>query len=84
MGAAEPVDRVDSLGTIYVESIRGVPRGIDLWRWNASIDGVANPNGASPTKELSRPASAPDRLIEKSSGHVRAVSHAAWRFGPAT
>ena len=26
----EPGDRVDSQGTIYVESIRGVPRGIDL------------------------------------------------------
>lgn len=28
----EPGDRVDSQGTIYVVSIRGVPGGVDLWR----------------------------------------------------
>src|SRR5437899_7850711 len=38
-------DRVDSQGTIYVESIRGVPGGVDLWRWDASIDGSPNANG---------------------------------------
>jgi hypothetical protein len=29
----EPGDRVDSQGSINVVSIRGVPGGIDLWRW---------------------------------------------------
>src|SRR5438876_5592936 len=31
--AVEPSMTVDSQGTIYVESIRGVPGGLDLWRW---------------------------------------------------
>jgi hypothetical protein len=34
----EPGIRVDSQGTIYVESIRGVPGGVDLWRWDQSLD----------------------------------------------
>src|SRR6201998_3490333 len=34
----EPGDRVASQGTIYVESIRGVPGGVDLWRWSHSLD----------------------------------------------
>jgi len=46
----EPGDRVDSQGTIYVESIRGVPGGIDLWRWNQSIEGAPNANGTLPFK----------------------------------
>src|SRR5947209_12342139 len=46
----EPGDRVDSQGTIYVESILGVPGGIDLWRWSQSIDGVPNANGRLPFK----------------------------------
>src|SRR2546425_4505454 len=29
----EPGIRVDEQGTVYVESIRGVPGGVDLWRW---------------------------------------------------
>jgi len=28
---------VDSQGTIYVESIRGVPGGLDLWRWDRAF-----------------------------------------------
>src|SRR5216110_2227249 len=51
----EPGDRVDSQGTIYVESIRGVPGGIDLWRWSQSIDGAPNPNGTLPFKYEGQP-----------------------------
>src|SRR5947208_12718621 len=52
----EPGDRVDSQGTIYVESIRGVPGGVDLWRWDASIDGSPNANGTLPFKYEGPPA----------------------------
>ena len=38
----EPGDRVDSQGTIYVVSIRGVPGGVDLWRWYQTADGGPN------------------------------------------
>ena len=51
----EPGDRVDSQGTIYVESIRGVPGGVDLWRWDASIDGSPNANGTLPFKYEGQP-----------------------------
>ena len=51
----EPGDRVDSQGTIYVESIRGVPGGVDLWRWSQPIDGVPNPNGTLPFKYGGQP-----------------------------
>src|SRR5256885_1397171 len=51
----EPGDRVDSQGTVYVESIRGVPGGIDLWRWNQSNDGAPNPNGTLPFKYEGQP-----------------------------
>src|SRR5712691_3909088 len=51
----EPGDRVDSQGTIYVESIRGVPGGVDLWRWSQPIDGVPNPNGTLPFKYEGQP-----------------------------
>src|SRR2546422_6364505 len=44
----EPGDRIDSQGTIYVESIRGVPGGVDLWRWSQPIDGAPNANGTLP------------------------------------
>jgi hypothetical protein len=40
--AAEPSMTVDSQGTIYIESIRGVPGGLDLWRWNRNMDGPSN------------------------------------------
>ena len=33
VAGGEPSDRVDSQGSIYVVSIRGVPAGVDLWRW---------------------------------------------------
>jgi hypothetical protein len=36
--AVEPSMIVDSQGTIYVESIRGVPGGLDLWRWYQPTD----------------------------------------------
>ena len=55
VGGGEPGDRVDSQGTIYVESIRGVPGGIDLWRWNQSIDGPPNANGTFPFKYEGQP-----------------------------
>jgi hypothetical protein len=55
VGGVEPGDRVDSQGTIYVESIRGVPGGVDLWRWNQSIDGAPNANGTLPFKYEGQP-----------------------------
>src|SRR5258706_2867737 len=55
VGGAEPGDRVDSQGTVYVESIRGVPGGVDLWRWNQSIEGAPNSNGTLPFKYESQP-----------------------------
>jgi hypothetical protein len=55
VGGLEPGDRVDSQGTVYVESIRGVPGGVDLWRWDASIDGAANANGTLPFKYEGQP-----------------------------
>ncbi len=51
----EPGDRVDSQGTVYVESIRGVPGGVDLWRWNQSIEGGPNANGTLPFKYEGQP-----------------------------
>src|SRR5438445_12002636 len=33
VGGGEPSGRVDSQGTVYVESIRGVPGGDVVWRW---------------------------------------------------
>jgi hypothetical protein len=51
----EPGTRVDSQGTVYVESIRGVPGGIDLWRWNQSVDGAPNSNGTLPFKYEGQP-----------------------------
>lgn len=53
----EPGIRVDSQGTVYVESIRGVPGGIDLWRWSPipGIDGGPNSNGTLPFKYEGQP-----------------------------
>src|SRR5215472_3731539 len=48
--AVEPSMIVDSQGTIYIESIRGVPGGLDLWRWNQAADGGPNSNGTLPFK----------------------------------
>src|SRR6266436_2321702 len=53
--AVEPSMTVDSQGTIYVESIRGVPGGLDLWRWNEAADGGPNANGTLPFKYEGQP-----------------------------
>jgi hypothetical protein len=53
--AGEPSLTVDSQGTIYVESIRGVPGGLDLWRWNRAADGGPNANGTLPFKYEGQP-----------------------------
>jgi hypothetical protein len=53
--AGEPSMIVDSQGTIYVESIRGVPGGLDLWRWNQAADGGPNANGTLPFKYEGQP-----------------------------
>jgi hypothetical protein len=55
----EPGIRVDSQGTIYIDSIRGVPGGGDLWRWYQTNDGpmntAANNNGTLPFKYEGQP-----------------------------
>src|SRR5467141_3134180 len=53
--AVEPSMTVDSQGTIYVESIRGVPGGLDLWRWYQTADGGPNANGTLPFKYEGQP-----------------------------
>jgi len=53
--AVEPSMTVDSQGTIYVESIRGVPGGLDLWRWNKAADAGPNANGTLPFKYEGQP-----------------------------
>jgi len=53
--AVEPSMIVDSQGTIYIESIRGVPGGLDLWRWNQAADGGPNSNGTLPFKYEGQP-----------------------------
>src|SRR5437899_3607639 len=51
----EPGDRVDSQGGVYVVSIRGVPGGVDLWRWSSPLDGGVNANGTLPFKYEGQP-----------------------------
>src|SRR3989440_9760530 len=51
----EPGDRVDAQGTAYVVSIRGVPGGVDLWRWNGGLDGAPNSNQTLPFKYEGQP-----------------------------
>src|SRR5438309_4856693 len=51
----EPGDRVDAQGTVYVVSIRGVPGGVDLWRWNGGLDGAPNSNQTLPFKYEGQP-----------------------------
>jgi hypothetical protein len=46
---------VDSQGTIYVESIRGVPGGLDLWRWYKTADSGPNADGTLPFKYEGQP-----------------------------
>src|SRR5437660_6097893 len=53
--AVEPSMTVDQQGTIYIESIRGVPGGLDLWRWNKAADGGPNANGTLPFKYEGQP-----------------------------
>lgn len=53
--AVEPSLIVDSQGTIYEESIRGVPSGLDLWRYNQAADGGPNPDGTLPFKYEGQP-----------------------------
>ena len=53
--AVEPSMTVDSQGTIYVESIRGVPGGLDLWRWFKTEDGGPNADGTLPFKYEGQP-----------------------------
>ncbi len=51
----EPSMIIDSQGTIYVESIRGVPGGLDLWRWYPPVDGPPNADGTLPFKYEGQP-----------------------------
>ncbi len=51
----EPGDRVDSQGSIYVVSIRGVPGGLDLWRWYAAEDGGPNQDATLPFRYEGQP-----------------------------
>src|SRR5712671_288117 len=53
--AVEPSMTVDSQGNIYVESIRGVPGGLDLWRWFPTADGGPNGDGTLPFKYEGQP-----------------------------
>src|SRR5437870_13243166 len=53
--AVEPSMTVDSQGTIYIESIRGVPGGLDLWRYYATADGPPNADGSLPFKYEGQP-----------------------------
>jgi hypothetical protein len=51
----EPSIRVDEQGTIYISSIRGVPAGIDLWRWSPVVDPAPNPDQTLPFQYKGRP-----------------------------
>ena len=51
----EPSTRVDNQGTIYVGTIRGVPGGVDMHRWDAALDGKPASNGTLPFKYLGQP-----------------------------
>src|SRR6266581_7537779 len=53
--AVEPSMIVDSQGSIYVESIRGVPGGLDLWRWYQAKDGKPKADGSLPFKYEGQP-----------------------------
>ena len=51
----EPSVRVDRQGTVYVSSIRGVPGGVDLHRYNAAADGQPGLGGTYPFKYEGQP-----------------------------
>src|SRR5258708_15616627 len=53
--AVEPSMTVDSQGDIYVQSIRGVPGGLDLWRVYKTADGGPNADGTLPFKYEGQP-----------------------------
>src|SRR6266850_599918 len=53
--AVEPSMTVDSQGGIYIQSIRGVPGGLDLWRWYKTADGGPNADGTLPFKYEGQP-----------------------------
>lgn len=55
VAGGEPGGRVDAEGSIYVVSIRGVPGGIDLWRWYAPDDGGPNKNKTLPFRYEGQP-----------------------------
>jgi hypothetical protein len=55
VAGGEPSDRVDSQGSIYVVSIRGVPGGVDLWRWYSADDGSANKDKTLPFRYEGQP-----------------------------
>ena len=55
VGGTEPGDRVDSQGSIYVVSIRGVPGGVDLWRWYSPDDGGPNKDKTIPFRYEGQP-----------------------------
>jgi hypothetical protein len=42
-------------GSLYVDSIRGVPGGADLWRWDAPLDGGPNTDKTLPFKYEGQP-----------------------------
>jgi hypothetical protein len=46
---------VDSQGSIYAVSIRGVPGGIDLWRWYSPDDGSPNRDKTIPFRYEGQP-----------------------------
>jgi hypothetical protein len=51
----EPSVRVAPDGTVYVSSIRGVPTGVDLHRYNAAVDGSPLAGGTYPFKYEGQP-----------------------------
>ncbi len=51
----EPSVRVAPDGTVYVSSIRGVPGGVDLHRYNAAADGPPGAGGTYPFKYEGQP-----------------------------
>jgi hypothetical protein len=51
----EPSVRVDAQGTVYVSSIRGVPSGVDLHRYDAAMDGGPGTGGTYPFKYEGQP-----------------------------
>lgn len=55
VAGGEPGDRVDAQGSIYVVSIRGVPGGIDLWRWHSPDDGGPNKDKTLPFRYEGQP-----------------------------